>query len=47
MNVGDKETINGDVDLETNRLKAKRKGTLNIQPTDGVIVDKALNAIEF
>ena len=47
VNVGDKETVSGDVDLMTIRLKAKRKGSLNIQPIDGVIVDKTLNTIEF
>ena len=47
VNIGDKETINGNVDLMTIRLKAKRKGVLNIKPTNGVIVDKNMNAIEF
>ena len=47
VNIGDKETINGNVDLMTIRLKAKRKGVLNIKPTNGVIVDKNMIAIEF
>ncbi|TKC09930.1 DUF5110 domain-containing protein [Pedobacter polaris] len=45
VNVGDKETLKGNVDLFLIKLKAKRKVTFNLKLVDGLLVDKNLNSI--
>ncbi|QKJ31076.1 DUF5110 domain-containing protein [Mucilaginibacter mali] len=47
VNVGNKETVNGDADLFIIKLKAKRNVTFNLKPVDGLLVDKALNTVKF
>lgn len=47
VNLGEKEYLEGDVELMTIRFKAKRKFTLNLNITDGMLVDKFLNTVEF
>ncbi len=47
VNVGDKETIDGDGELMVITLKAKRKLTFDLNPVDGILVDKNLNFKKF
>ena len=47
VNVGDKETLNGDVELMIIRLKAKKKTNLSIKHSDGLLVDKKMNTTSF
>lgn len=47
VNVGDKATIEGDVELFVIRLKAKRAVQFDLKAQDGVMVDKSLNRIAF
>ena len=47
VNIGDKETLNGDLDLFIIKLKARRSGTFNLKLVDGLLVDKQLNAVKF
>lgn len=47
VNVGDKETVDGDGDLFVIRLKAKRRVQFDLEVQDGVLVDKNLNRITF
>ena len=47
VNLGDKETLEGDVELLTIRFKAKSKFTLKLNATDGLLVDKQLNTLDF
>lgn len=47
INLGDKETLEGDVELLTIRFKAKSKFTLKLNATDGLLVDKQLNTLDF
>lgn len=47
VNVGDKETIDGDGELMVITLKAKRKLTFDLSPVDGILVDKNLNFKKF
>lgn len=47
VNVGDKETIDGDGELMVITLKAKRKLTFDLNPVDGILVDKNLNFQKF
>lgn len=47
VNLGEQEYVEGDVELMTIRFKAKRKFTLNLKATDGMLVDKYLNTVEF
>lgn len=47
VNVGNKETLKGDVDLFIIKLKAKRKLTFNLKFVDGLLVDKDLNTVKF
>jgi hypothetical protein len=47
VNVGDKETIKGNVDLLIIKLKTKRNVTFNLKPVDGLLVDKELNTVKL
>ncbi|RZL19143.1 MAG: DUF5110 domain-containing protein, partial [Pedobacter sp.] len=47
VNVGDKETLKGNVDLFIIKLKAKRKLMFNLKLVDGLLVDKELNTISM
>ena len=47
VNLGDKETLKGDVELLTIRFKAKSKLTLKLNVTDGMLVGKQLNTLDF
>lgn len=47
VNLGEKESLEGDSELMTIRFKAKRKFTLNLKVTDGMLVDKHLNTAGF
>ena len=47
VNLGDKETLEGDVDLLTIRFKAKSRLTLKLNVTDGLLVDRQLNTQDF
>lgn len=47
VNTGEKEMLEGSTDLIVIKLKAKKNGTFNLQPADGMIVDKKLNFHTF
>ncbi len=47
VNVADRPTLNGNVEIATITLKAKKNIKFNLKATDGVIVDKNLNSIKF
>ena len=47
VNLGDKETLEGDAELLTIRFKAKSKFTLKLNVLDGLLVDKQLNTLDF
>jgi alpha-glucosidase (family GH31 glycosyl hydrolase) len=47
VNIGEKETIEGEQDLFIIRFKAKRKLRFNLEATDGFLVDKILNILRF
>lgn len=47
VNVGNKETLKGDVDLFIIKLKAKRKVTFDLKLVNGLLVDKDLNSVKF
>ncbi len=47
INEGNQGTLNGDGELVKVTLKAKRNVRFNIKATDGIIVDKHLNAVKF
>lgn len=47
INIGDKETLDGTLDLFVIKLKARRKVTFNLEPIDGFLVDKRLNVVKF
>ena len=47
VNVADQPTLNGNVEIVTITLKAKKNIKFNLKATDGVIVDKNLNSIKF
>ena len=47
VNVGDRETLNGDIDLFVLKLKAKRKLNFDLKPEKGFLVDKQLNVHSF
>lgn len=47
VNIGNKETIKGDIDLFIIKLKAKRNVKFNLKPVDGLLVDKAGNTVKF
>lgn len=47
VNLGEKECLEGDTELMTIRFRAKRKFTLDIRVSDGILVDKHLNTSDF
>lgn len=47
VNLGDKEILEGDVELLTIRFKAKSKLTFKLKAIDGLLVDKQLNTLDF
>lgn len=47
VNVGDKETVDGDGELMVITFKAKRRLTFDLKPVDGILVDKGLNFTKF
>ena len=47
VNVADQPTLNGDVEIVTITLKAKKNIKLDLKAIDGVLVDKNLNSIKF
>lgn len=47
VNIGERETLEGDSDLFIIKLKAKRKVTFNLKMIDGYLVDKLLNVHAF
>lgn len=47
VNVGDKKTLNGTMDLFIIKFKAKHKLNFNLKPIDGMLVDRHLNVLQF
>ena len=47
VNLGDKETLEGDAELLIIRFKAKRRLTLRLNATDGILVNKQLDTLDF
>lgn len=47
VNVGNKSTLNGSEDLFIIKLKAKQNVTFNLKPTEGILVNKSLEYINF
>ena len=47
VNMGEKPYLEGDGELMLIRFKAKRNFTLNLQPIDGMLIDKNLNTLKF
>ena len=47
VNVADQPTLNGDVEIATITLKAKKNIKFDLKAIDGVLVDKNLNSIKF
>ncbi|MBQ8365722.1 MAG: DUF5110 domain-containing protein [Bacteroidaceae bacterium] len=47
VNVADQPTLNGDIEIATITLKAKKNIKFNLTAIDGVIVDKNLNCVKF
>ena len=47
VNVGQKRPLEGTADLFIIKFKAKRNGSFNIKATNGLLVDKTLNSIDF
>ena len=47
VNEGNQGTLNGDVEIATITLKAKKNIKFNLNVIDGVIVDKHLNTVKF
>ena len=47
VNVGDKETLDGEADLFVIKLKAKQNVKFNLKAVDGIMVDKHLNSLKF
>ncbi|WP_216857841.1 TIM-barrel domain-containing protein [Pedobacter steynii] len=47
VNVGNKETLNGNTELFVLKLKAKRKLNFNLKAVEGLLVDKNLNTVKF
>ncbi len=47
VNAGDKETLNGSVDLFIIKLKAKRNLKFDLKAIDGILVDKRLEELKF
>ncbi|WP_199117381.1 TIM-barrel domain-containing protein [Pedobacter sp. ASV28] len=47
VNVGNKDTLQGNQELFVIKLKAKRSVKFNLKVAEGLLVDKALNVIKF
>ena len=47
INIGQKETLQGDLDLFVLKFKAKQDMKLNLQVNDGFLVDQQLNVVNF
>lgn len=47
VNVGQKRPLEGTADLFIIKFKAKRNGSFNIKATNGLLVDKTLNSLDF
>jgi hypothetical protein len=47
VNLGNKEALNGTVDLFIIKLKAKRKVQFGLKVSEGLLVDKNLNSVKF
>ncbi|WP_205945343.1 TIM-barrel domain-containing protein [Pedobacter hiemivivus] len=47
VNLGNKETLEGNADLFILKLKAKRKVKFDLKAIDGVLVDKNLDTVKF
>lgn len=47
VNIGNKDSIEGNSDLFVVRLKAKQRVKFDLKITDGILVDKDLNSIKF
>ncbi|MEL5895677.1 TIM-barrel domain-containing protein [Bacteroides sp. GD17] len=47
VNIGNRETLEGDADLLVIRFKAKRNVKFNLQATDGYLVDKQMGVHQF
>ena len=47
VNVGNKESLNGDKNLFIIRFKAKADLTFDLKVIDGILVDKDLNEVKF
>ena len=47
VNLGDKASLNGDLELFVLKFKAKRKIKFNLKATDGILVDKKLKTRKF
>lgn len=47
VNIGNKETLEGNEDLFVLKFKAKQKGKFNLKAIDGFLVDKKLNTHKF
>lgn len=47
VNLGDKETLDGNADLFILKLKEKRKVKFNLKTVDGILIDKDLNVCKF
>lgn len=47
VNIGQKETLDGDLELFTIKFKAKQNMKFDLKPVDGFLVDQKLNVITF
>ena len=47
VNAGDKPAVEGDIELMTIQLRAKRPVVYQLTPVDGLLIDKHLNSISF
>ena len=47
VNIGEKPYLEGDGEIMVIRFKAKRDFKLNLQTTDGMLIDKKLNTVKF
>ena len=47
INIGQKETLNGDSELFVIQFKAKQNQKLELNPIDGFLVDQKLNVVQF
>jgi len=47
VNVGDKETLNGNADLFIIKFKATRNLVFDLKITDGILKDKRMEEVRF